>query len=194
MFKHACSFIDIDFHTNNLLQGLATLPKFICHPCLQQLKFTYNFNLKLQHLINADQKANEENCGIIQQQLDEENRDRTRPFMCELCGRQFKVKEHFETHCKRHSEKTKQFRCVACGMWHVFFVEATFDRSQMSKMVYGQWCSQIAWQLQPISVGHTHWPNYWPHTHISTSHQYNDIFFMFSYLSILILLRIRCKQ
>lgn len=99
-----------------VLQGLSSLPKFICYPCLDQLKITYNFQLKIQHLIDDNRKPSDEIDGSTPLQSDDDNLNDTRPFACNLCGRRFKVKEHYETHCKRHLEKGQQFRCLTCGL------------------------------------------------------------------------------
>lgn len=133
-----------------------SLPKYICYPCLDNLRRTYYFQRKLRRLTHPKQPTNfqkikageklKENYTVKQQEFDDyvdDDRSREsgnssngndnehRPFKCDICGRGFKVKENFESHHNRHSRKREQFRCTECGLQ--FLVLAQFDRHTCKK-------------------------------------------------------------
>lgn len=108
-----------------------SLPNYICYPCLDNLRSAYRFQQKLHRITHPKQPTNFQKmmgkvvdqgnnndcgCSTSSDSGTGSGSDTQRPFKCEICHREFKIKEHIDTHLKRHRTKPKQFRCTTCKL------------------------------------------------------------------------------
>lgn len=104
----------------------------MCSLCYGMLEFVNKFQSKVEEaVISMSEEDEPTDCKSIEfsqnpkennifnsEQMKQsivENKNKSRPFMCTICGNRFHLKGLVQQHIERHFTKKKQYKCKQCG-------------------------------------------------------------------------------
>ena len=118
-----------------------------CEKCKRSFKYQRNLKMHIE-IVHGEQEAYKclicaqeiRTKGNLKRHLEEQHRifdlentiqakETIKTFVCDLCGRNFKRKEHLQTHMKVHTASQSKVTCPVCGKQ--FSSQITLDRHQI---------------------------------------------------------------
>lgn len=100
----------------------------MCLHCYGALKFVNKFQSKVEEAVKimskdepTNDKSSEISRNVKKNNMDQseqsivEEKNKSRPFMCQICGNKFQSKGLVQQHIERHYTKKKQYKCKKCG-------------------------------------------------------------------------------